>query len=196
MKKFIPWLLPMILILGAVPVLLIYNVSVPARIAGVVLVVLVSIALRFWLYNAGKLKKGRGKVRITINERHTLKELYPSYERISSRSRNYLEERMGLLLAELSFDTADHSDASRENCLLVTLVFAFLTEKEPYVSATDKVVVFSDITNKSLHFQENHPVLFISKDDLIKYLDQFNYNSIVDSTDDSLPVLLLEFYRK
>lgn len=195
MKKFLPWLLPMIVLLGSVPVLLIYNVSTTARVAGIILVVFVSVALRFWLYNAGKLKKGKGRVRISINERHTILDFYPSYNRIPAARRNSLEERMGLLLAELSFDKSDHSDVNREECMLFVLVLAFFSEKEPYKNAVDKVVVLSETTHDKLVSQENHPVLFVSEEDLKEFLRQFNWKEGSVVSDDSLTILLSDFYN-
>lgn len=195
MKKFLPWLLPMIVLLGSVPVLLIYNVSTTARIAGIILVVLVSIALRFWLYNAGKLKKGKGRVRITINERHTILDYYPTYNRLSAARRKSLEERMGLLLAELSFDKSDHADVSREECILFVLALALLSEKKPYRNAVNKVVVFAETTRDELFFQQNQPVLMIKQEDLIHFLQQFNQEVESNSAADSMRILLSDFYN-
>ena len=102
---------------------------------------------------------------------------------------------MGLLLAELSFDKYDHSDASREDCLLIVLVLAFLTEKESYISAINKVVVLSDTTDENLRFQENRPVLFVAKDDLVKFLKQFESYSEAGTIGNPLSILLLKFYQ-
>lgn len=55
MKRFLPWLLPIAILLIGVPALLMLKVVAFAKIAGVIMVVLTTVAIRFWLYNANKL---------------------------------------------------------------------------------------------------------------------------------------------
>lgn len=52
MKRFLALLIPIVLLLIAVPVFMENGLIVPAKIAGVVLILLTTISLRIWLRRA------------------------------------------------------------------------------------------------------------------------------------------------
>jgi hypothetical protein len=170
MKKFLPWLIPIVVLLIAIPVLLMVNVTVVAKIAGVVMVVLTTVAIRFWLYAANKYRTRRGKVKFTINERYFLNESFPIYKDFPSREKNALEERAGILLAELSFDRFDRKEVGKDECLAFVMVLALLVSDLPYNDCRQKIVVFKEEGEPEIQFQEGNPVLFIAESRLKDFL--------------------------
>lgn len=142
MKKFLPWLIPITLLLAAVPVLLMSESAGVAKAVGIIMVALTTIALRFWLYNAGKLRKHSNRVLFTVNERYILESLWPYYKVMPKSQKLVLEERAGLLLAGLSFDNFDHSEPSGDSCLVFSMVLAALIPEGTFRHPEHKVVVF------------------------------------------------------
>jgi hypothetical protein len=194
MKRFIPWLVPILLLLIGVPVLLMVEVVAFAKIAGIIMVVLTTVAIRFWLHNANKLRTKGAKVKFTINERYFLNEQFPLYKSLSAKDRNTLEEKAGLLLAEISFDRFDRKDAGKDECLAFAMLLAVFIKGQPYKSALNKIVVFKEDTTAEIEFQSEQPVLFISESDLKNKLFQIKHLDSIGDNSDPLQQILLKFY--
>lgn len=177
MKRFLPWLIPIIALLVAIPVLLVQEATTLAKIAGVVVVVLTTVAIRVWLYNANKQRRSDARVRLTVNDRYFLYEAFPYYKRMAGVEKILLEERAGLLLAEISFDHYDHKEVSKEDCLAFSMVLSLVTQDEAYSSCLDKIVVFWQEDRTGLGDQDNQKVLFINTRLLYAALKSFNGGS-------------------
>ena len=194
MKRFIPWLLPILILLIGVPVLLMVEVVAFAKIAGIIMVVLTTVAIRFWLHNANKLRMKGAMVKFTINERHFLNEHFPLYKSLSAKDRNILEEKAGLLLAEISFDRFDRKDAGKDECLAFAMLLAVFIKGQPYKSAIRKIVVFKEDTLAEIAFQGEQPVLFVSESELKKMLFQLKHLDSIGENSDSLQQILMKFH--
>ena len=194
MKRFLPWLLPIVVLLAAIPVLLIVDVAVGAKIAGVVMVVLTTVAVRFWLYNANKLRTRGGKVKLTVNERYFLNEVFPIYKRLSGGEKSDLEERAGILLAEIAFDRFDGKVVGKEECLAFSFVLALVVSGQPYRSCQKKIVVFREESGPELTFQGESPVLFISETELKQLLGAANSPSAAAQFPVEAREILQRFY--
>lgn len=195
MKRFLPWLVPIVVLLAAIPVLLIGNMAVGAKIAGVVMVVLTTVAVRFWLYNAGKLRTRSGKVKFTVNERYFLNEAFPLYNRLPAGEKSDLEERAGMLLAEIAFDRFDGKDVGKEECLAFAVVLAVVVSGQSYRSCQKKIVVFREDAAPELNFQGESPVLFISETRLKQLLGTIHSSDSVGRLPAETREILQRFYE-
>ena len=194
MKRFIPWLLPITILLIGVPVLLMLKVVAFAKIAGIIMVVMTTVAIRFWLHNANKLRTKGAKVKFTINERYFLNEYFPLYKLLSAKGLNALEERAGLLLAEIAFDRFDRKDAGKDECLALAMLLAVVVYEQPYKSAQGKIVVFKEETIAEIQFQGEQPVLFVSESELKDKLIRLKQLNSMSENTDQLQQTLLRFY--
>lgn len=165
MKKFLPWLIPITLLLAAVPVLLMSESAGVAKAVGIIMVALTTIALRFWLYNAGKLRKHANRVLFTVNERFFIESVWPYYKVMPKSEKNILEERAGLLLAGLSFDNFDHTEAAAESCLMLSVVLATIIPEGVFRHPENKVVVFRKGPSEIIAQEKNH-ILFVDEEEL------------------------------
>lgn len=195
MKRFLPWLVPIVVLLAAIPVLLMGNVATGAKIAGVVMVVLTTVAVRFWLYNANKLRTRGGKVKLTVNERYFLDAEFPLYKRLSGSEKSELEERAGILLAEIAFDRFDGKDVGKEECLAFAFVLALVVSGQPYRNCQKKIVVFREGMPAELTFQEESPVLFVSETDLKQLLNTVHSLEAVARFPQETREILQRFYE-
>jgi len=174
MKRFLPWLIPIIGLLIAIPFLLIAEIAGIAKVAGVIVVVLTSVAIRFWLYNANKNRVGRAHVKLTVNERYFLNEFFPYYKVMASADKKALEERVGLLLAEVSFDEYDHRDPDKNDCLAFAVIVSLVVKGETYSSCHGKIVVFRGAEVAELGNQSGKALLFIDKSELFSTMRTYN----------------------
>lgn len=148
MKRFLSLLIPIVLLLIAVPVLLENGFIVPAKIAGVILILLTTISLRVWLRRALKEKLSLDAVKFNVNHRHYLNEVSPIYRRMSNGEKKVLEKRMGKLLSNLQFDDTTRAELNVDEMLAYALCQILSVYNEGYRSLKGMMIVF-DQTNDS-----------------------------------------------
>jgi hypothetical protein len=147
MRKFIPWIVLFIILLSAVPTLLIYNQIVSAKVVGVILILIVTVALRIWLRNALKKKFSNDSVKFNVNHRFYLNEISSIYRKMSASEKKILEKRMGKLIANLQFDDTTREELKVEEMLSYALIQILTVYNEPYKSLKGKMIVFDQTNN-------------------------------------------------
>ena len=195
MKRFLPWLIPIVCLLIAIPSLLLLKVVMLAKVIGVIMIVLTTVAIRFWLHRANKIRTRGEKVKFTINERYFLNEHFPLYKKLSAYDRNKLEERVGLMLAEISFDRFDGKEVGKEECIAFSCIVAILVLELPYQTCSNKIVVFKEETDPEIRLQLEQPVLFISESQLMNVLNSINSTDISTIADSNFKKTLVDFYN-
>lgn len=148
MKRFLSLLIPIVLLLIAVPLLLENGLIIPAKIVGVVLILLTTISLRIWLRRALKEKLSLDAVKFNVNHRHYLNEVSPIYRRMSNAEKKVLEKRMGKLLSNLQFDDTTREELNVDEMLAYALCQILSVYNESYRSLKGMMIVF-DQTNNS-----------------------------------------------
>lgn len=148
MKRFLPLLIPIIGLLISIPFLLAKDLIVPAKIAGVVLVLLTTFSLRAWLRRALRGKPALDAVKFNVNHRFFLNEISPVYRNMSNSEKRVLEKRMGRLLSDLQFDDTMRKELNAEEMLTYALFQIMVVYNEPYKSLKGLMIVF-DQTNDS-----------------------------------------------
>lgn len=167
MKRFIVWLAPIVVLLVIIPVLLLNDQVLIAKISGVVVVLLTTFAIRYWLFRSKSQRVYGERVKLTINERYFLKEQMPSYNKVSASERKQFEERVGRLLGEMSFDNYDHTEAGREDCLAFAAAAVVVKKDFSSVDWKNKIVVFWDQDGVDAKMQGDKKVFFMNPQVLI-----------------------------
>lgn len=147
MKRFLALLIPIVLLLIAVPVLSDRGLIVPAKVAGFVLIVLTTISLRIWLRRALKEKLSMDAVKFNVNHRYYLNELSPIYRNMSQSEKKVLEKRMGKLLSDLQFDDTTREELDTEDMLAYALFQILTVYNESYRSLRGMMIVFDQTNN-------------------------------------------------
>ncbi len=147
MKRFLALLIPILLLLIAVPVLLNKGLIVPAKVAGFVLIVLTTISLRVWLRRALKEKPSLDAVKFNVNHRYYLNELSPIYRNMPQSEKKVLEKRMGKLLSDLQFDDTTREELDTEDMLAYALFQILSVYNESYRSLKGMMIVFDQTNN-------------------------------------------------
>jgi hypothetical protein len=147
MKRFLALLIPIVLLLIAVPVLLDRGLIVPAKVAGFILIVLTTISLRIWLRRALKEKLSMDAVKFNVNHRYYLNELSPIYRNMAQSEKKVLEKRMGKLLSDLKFDDTTMAELDAEDMLAYALFQILTVYNESYKSLKGMMIVFDQTNN-------------------------------------------------
>ena len=170
MKRFLPFLAPIITLLVFIPILLLVELNQFAKILGVVMVLITTFALRYWLYRANRLGQDTPKVKLNVNDKFFLESSLPIYKGMNSSAKKIFEERLGRVLAEVDFDRKDRKQVSRDEGLAFAALLTCATFNETYKSWKGKVVVFKETEGIETLLQGEKPVYFISFEEILKEL--------------------------
>jgi hypothetical protein len=196
MRKFIRWICIFTCLLAAVPLLAANGQLVLAKVVGVALILIVSIALRIWLRNANRIKMSPDAIKFTINDRFSLAEWSPLYKVSSRVTKKEIEKRLGKLVSELAFDRFDRKEVEGKHCLAAGLMLIYNVWDLNFHSAIGKVIIFWDEKGMVLEEKEGQILLFVNIEEWILQLAMFqNLSDISKNTGDEAPVLR-SFYQK
>lgn len=160
MKRFLPFLIPIVLLLIVIPCLLIFGAVVPAKVLGVILILLTWLALRIWLRNAIGKKLSGDSVKFNVNHRYFLNEISPIYRSMPKGEQKLLEKRMGKLLSELQFDDTTRPELNQEDLLSYALLQILSVYNDAFKSLKGLMIVFDGTNNTgSLRILEGKYVL-------------------------------------
>jgi len=101
MKKFFVWVLFFFVLLVSIPLLMFSGYFLIAKLIGVMTVVLLSLALRLWMYKTKKEYNPIERVKINLNDRFWLSKHITFYNQLSSTDKIIFEDRVGIFLSRV-----------------------------------------------------------------------------------------------
>ena len=161
MKRFLPFLVPILTLLVLVPIMLLVQLSEFAKIIGVVVVLLTSFALRFWLARANKLGMSNPKVSLNTNDKFYLDAHLPLYRSMVAKEKKEFTRRLTRVLAEFDFDCEREGLVSRDEGVAFSALFTLLLYSMDMKTQKGKIVVFTKNSEMKLFFQGKNPVLMV-----------------------------------
>ncbi len=144
--RFIFWLVIFGVMLMVIPLFLILHLTVLAKITGVVVVVLISIALNVWRLQTLAKRNKVLRIKMTLNERFWLERHIAFYYFLSKSDKIVFEDRIGLFLAEIVIIEKGKEIAEKSTCLLVAASAIIAFWDLPYWDYGDlrEVMVYPD----------------------------------------------------
>jgi hypothetical protein len=154
-----------------VPVLIIAGHVFLAKLLGIVLVVLVSVAIRFWVGRANKMTKAASVIKLNADNRFVIDKYYPAYKSMSSKERLEFESEIIYLLQQVLFDDIQKEAINSDDCLIFCLLLKY--NNIPSNSFKQPLQVVFD-TTKSIEFQKTAGLskLIVSPQILIEAITQ------------------------
>ena len=101
MKKFLISILLFFILLISIPVLIVTGLNLAAKIVGVVLVLTLSISVRYWMYRTKREFNPKERIRININDQFWMRNELSFYADLSPRDKKVFENRMGMVLSKV-----------------------------------------------------------------------------------------------
>lgn len=171
MRHYIKWIIIFALLLISVPLLLISGHVFLAKLLGIVLVVLVSVAIRFWVGRANKMTKATTVIMLNADNRFVIDKYYPAYKSMSSKERLEFESEIIYLLQQVLFDDNQKEAINSDDCLIFCLLLKY--NNIPSNSFKQPLQVVFD-TTKSIAFQKTAGLskLIVSPQILIEAITQ------------------------
>jgi hypothetical protein len=208
--RFSAWLIVLFITLLCIPLLLNSDHKVLAKIVGVSIVVLFSVALWYWRTQTLRKIKMQARIKLNLNDRFWLNEHIPYYKVLSKSNKTIFEDRLGLFLTEIRIKEIGKEMPEKETCLYVasSAIIAFwglpywnygeLTEVFVYPKDLNELNETHD-NNGSGQVNIHHgglidSTMFLSLDSLIqgfKKLDGQNvgiheFSHLMDKNDDTI----------
>lgn len=125
MRHYIKWIIIFALLLISVPILIIAEYVLLAKLIGIVLVVLVTIAIRFWVGRANKMTKATTVIKLNADNRFIIDKYYPSYKSMSNKERLEFESEIIYLLQHVLFDDAQNEVIKSDDCLIFCVLLKY-----------------------------------------------------------------------
>lgn len=171
MRHYIKWIIIFALLLISVPVLIIAGYVFLAKLLGIVLVVLVSVAIRFWVGRANKMTKAASVIKLNADNRFVIDKYYPAYKSMSSKERLEFESEIVFLLQHVLFDDNQKEAINSDDCLIFCLLLKY--SNMPSNSFKQPLQVVFD-TTKSIEYQKTAELskLIVSPQILIEAITQ------------------------
>lgn len=162
MKRFFPWLIVFGAVLVMVPLFVWTGDDVSAKILGVVLVVILSIALNIWRIQT-KTKRTRPQ-RMPLNANHLfwLKKNIPFYNVLSKSDQKVFQDRIGLFLAQVDVvEVGKEDERDWQTALLVAsgAVMAYWGLDFWNYGKLREVIVYPDNYNEEMVISERGNVM-------------------------------------
>jgi len=96
-----------------------YKGYTSARIIGVVVVVLIIAALWYWRINTRRKSPRNERIKLTVNDKHWLKEHIAFYRRLNKSDQRIFGDRVGIFLADITITEINKEKPEKETCFYV-----------------------------------------------------------------------------
>ncbi len=157
--RFPLWLTVIFLLLILIPFAILSNQMILAKISGLLCLLVVIIAMRFWFHAAKQNSGVKDRVIINNNDWFDLERLYPSIYKWNKNDSLALRDRIGILLANVEFRKSSSELCNRTEAIEVAFQLSvyyweedFFTKDYSYVyMVTDSGIRLIDlISNQEL----------------------------------------------
>lgn len=167
--RFPVWLTVIFFTLFSIPILIVYNNILIAKIVGVITVVLTSIAIRYWMRIA-RLKSGTSsRVLLTNNDLFDMKRKYSFLKEMTNTDFIALRDRVGVVLSRCKFIDELGNHYSKEESIHLSLYIGIDNHLEMILNND---VIFMNSETKLIKQENNcvvffYPIRILMQDDLL-----------------------------
>lgn len=117
--RFTSWLIVIFVLILAIPILIQIELTFVAKIIGLLLIVISSVALFYWVRKVSGSKVIKNRVALNANDRFWLKENIPFYRSLSKKEKTIFEDRVSLFLAEIIITDVTEEVPDKAECFFV-----------------------------------------------------------------------------
>lgn len=182
--RFPFWIAVFFCLLILVPIGILLNVIIVAKVAGILATILLIIAIRFWFSVAKNRNKKIDRIILNTNDVYTLMQLFPTLKHWSKSDMHILKDRIGIILANYSL--VDLSDGepklmSKKEALRFAVFLVFLSLDD--ILPIKKVNSFVLTTAKNAEIIDSTcyiPILLLEKSLEIELSNARSYHQIKD----------------
>jgi hypothetical protein len=161
--RFPLWLTVIFLLLILIPCAILSNQMILAKISGLLCLLVVIIAMRFW-FDAAKQNSGvKDRVIINNNDWFDLERLYPSIYKWNKNDTLALRDRIGILLANVEFRKSSSELCNRIEAIEVAFQLSVYYWEEDYFTNEDTFVyIVTDSIIRLLDINTNQDLVSLS----------------------------------
>ena len=153
--RFPFWIAVFFCLLILVPIGIMLNVIIVAKVAGILATILLIIAIRFWFSVAKNRNKKIDRIILNTNDIFTLMQLFPIFKHWSKSDMHILKDRIGIILANYSLVVIINDQPilmTKKEALRFAVFLVFLSLED--LEAIKKVNSFVSTTTKQPEIKE------------------------------------------
>ena len=162
------WLPFLFLLLVLIPVFILFDVVIFAKISGVFCLISLMLALWHWKKVAKNINNKVSRISLNTNDRFYLEKTFSCYKSLNSSNKIVFENRVGLFLAEIS--SSDSTFVSQSDWLNLASVVVILFWDTPY-KPFDSYIFIWDKNFSNENKKDGYTCIFINKDELDSILN-------------------------
>ncbi len=170
--RFPLWLTVISFILFSVPFLIVFEYIIFAKIAGIITVILTTIAIRYWLYVARRNTGVIDKVPLTKNDLFDLKRLFPQFGQLSNSEFNIYKDKIGVVLSKVRFIDENGEHLSKLTSIQLALFIVLIDLKNPIV-LNNHILIDSSLT-PNISFNQNQTIIHYQLNQLLTEKELYN----------------------
>jgi hypothetical protein len=199
MKRFIFWIILFFLLLGIIPILIQNDYISIAKLAGILTLITIIVALWYWRIQTRKKSYRNQRIQISINDRYWLSEHIVFYKNLSKADKEIFEDRVGIFIADVPI--LSNKQIEREDYFYVASSAVIAFWGLPYwdynriqieiVESSD----FDSVALKEVRICIQTLMDFYQKDDSEQSLN-FNYLEELNDNKESMSSLIGQKHRE
>ncbi|MFM6935376.1 MAG: hypothetical protein ACKOXP_08025 [Flavobacteriales bacterium] len=156
--RFPFWLTVIFLLLIFIPLAILSDFMIVAKISGVLCLVMVLLAMKYWFSIAKKKSGVRDRVVLTKNDLFELERIFPAMKSWNKGDLRILKDRIGVLLANVEFRKNATEGCSRDEAILMAFQLSVYDWGNDHVKreniylyiGAEKKLQIHDVTNDVL----------------------------------------------
>lgn len=117
--RFTSWLVVIFVLILAIPILIQIELTFVAKIIGLLLIVISSVALFSWVRRVAGSKVIKNRVALNANDRFWFNENIPFYRLLTKQEKGIFEDRISLFLAEIIITDVSKEVPDKAECFFV-----------------------------------------------------------------------------
>ncbi len=183
MKAHISWILFFFIMLSLIPVLYINGLNSFAKIFGIVLLLVFSVAIRTWLIKLNKSRKFAQSLPLNLNEKHFLFETFPILKRKDRSKSKILFERMAKIRAIIHFKIERDIPDFDQAVLVAVFYLSLYFKTEDFSNINNRIVLLTNDVDPSVVHNDAKNILFMNPKLIVQSLNSIN---LIDENECSL----------
>jgi hypothetical protein len=142
--RFPVWIAVFLCLLAAIPISIVFDLVVLAKVCGVLLVLSILFAMKYWFTVAKNRNNIVPRVVLNQNDLFDLSRDFNSFRAMNKEDQTVILNRIGLLLAQAKFVNQDHDLLERRESIQVS--FLYITEcwTDEFQVSSDWVFILSN----------------------------------------------------
>ena len=151
--RFPLWITVFLCLLSAIPICIVFDLVVVAKICGVILVVSILFAMKYWFAVSKNRNNIVPRVVLNKNDLFDLSRDFKSFSDLNEEDQRVVLNRIGLLLARAKFVNQDHELLERRESIQISYLYIIEHWTDEFKVSGDWIFLLTNTVNDSSQYK-------------------------------------------